>query len=64
MKIYLTCREIDNLRGTLYRQTMFAEFEHLVYASAEKNQPMTLDSSLRIFTKNCLKEYFGERDYS
>ena len=27
MRIYLLCREIDNFRGTLYRQTMFAEFE-------------------------------------
>ena len=59
MKIYLTCREIDNLRGTLYRQTMFAEFEHLIYASAEKNQPMTLDAFKDIYQK-LLKEYFGE----
>jgi len=59
MKIYLICREIDNLRGTLYRQTMFAEFEHLVYATAENDQPMTLDIFKEIYRK-LLEKYFGE----
>ena len=59
MKIYLICREIDNLRGTLYRQTMFAEFEHLVYAAAENDQPMTLDIFKEIYRK-LLEKYFGE----
>ena len=44
MRIYLLCREIDNFRGTLYRQTMFAEFEHKVYNAAEDNQPLTLET--------------------
>jgi len=59
MKIYLTCREIDNLRGTLYRQTMFAEFEHQIYAAAENDQPMTLDVFKDIYIK-LLEKYFGE----
>jgi len=59
MKIYLICREIDNLRGTLYRQTMFAEFEHLVYTTAESDQPMTLDTFKEIYRK-LLEKYFGE----
>ncbi len=59
MKIYLTCREIDNLRGTLYRQTMFAEFEHLIYAAAESDQPMTLDVFKEIY-KKLLEIYFGK----
>ena len=59
MKIYLICREIDNLRGTLYRQTMFAEFEHLVYTTAESDQPMTLDTFKDIYRK-LLEKYFGE----
>jgi oligoendopeptidase F len=59
MKIYLICREIDNLRGTLYRQTMFAEFEHLIYAAAENDQPMTLDVFKEIYRK-LLGQYFGE----
>ena len=59
MEIYLVCREIDNLRGTLYRQTMFAEFEHQVYAAAENGQPMTLDAFKEIYRK-LLEKYFGE----
>ena len=51
MKIYLICREIDNIRGTLYRQTMFAEFEHQIYATAESGQPMTLDSFKETYKK-------------
>ncbi|KMP10644.1 oligoendopeptidase F [Candidatus Nitromaritima sp. SCGC AAA799-C22] len=59
MKIYLICREIDNFRGTLYRQTMFGEFEHQMYAAAENNQPMTLDTFREIYRK-LLERYFGE----
>ncbi len=29
MRAYILNRQIDDLRGTLYRQTMFAEFEKL-----------------------------------
>ena len=59
MKIYLVCREIDNLRGTLYRQTMLAEFEHQIYTAAENDQPMTLDAFKEIY-KKLLEKYFGE----
>ncbi len=59
MKIYLLCREIDNFRGTLYRQTMFAEFEHLIYKEAESGQPMTGEAFQNIYT-DLLKLYFGD----
>ncbi|MZH05030.1 MAG: oligoendopeptidase F [Nitrospinae bacterium] len=58
MRIYLLCREIDNFRGTLYRQTMFAEFEHKVYNAAENNQPLTLEAFQEIY-KGLLELYFG-----
>jgi len=58
MRIYLLCREIDNFRGTLYRQTMFAEFEHRVYEAAENNQPLTIETFQEIY-KKLLKLYFG-----
>ena len=44
MKIYLLCREIDNFRGTLFRQTMFAEFDRDIFTSAEPGTAMTVDS--------------------
>lgn len=59
MRIYLICREIDNLRGTLIRQTMFAEFEHQIYQAAESGQPMTVETFREIYTK-LLETYFGD----
>ena len=58
MRIYLICREIDNFRGTLYRQTMFAEFEHQVYKAAERNEPLMLESFKKIYS-DLLERYFG-----
>ena len=58
MRIYLVCREIDNLRGTLIRQTMFAEFEHQIYASVEAGQPLTADVFQNMYHK-LLERYFG-----
>jgi len=58
MRIYLICREIDNFRGTLYRQTMFAEFEYQVYKAAEGNEPLTLESFKQIYS-GLLERYFG-----
>lgn len=57
-RVYLLCREIDNFRGTLYRQTMFAEFEHRVYQAAENNQPLTVETFQEIY-KSLLGLYFG-----
>jgi oligoendopeptidase F len=59
MRIYLISREIDNIRGTLIRQTMFAEFEHQAYQAAEAGQPMTVESFQEIY-KKLLETYFGE----
>ncbi len=58
MRIYLICREIDNFRGTLYRQTMFAEFEHQVYKAMENNEPLTLEPFKKIY-RDLLERYFG-----
>jgi len=57
-KIYLLCREIDNFRGTLYRQTQFAEFEHLVYRAAQEGKPLTVDSFRETY-QGLLERYFG-----
>ncbi|MCZ6512317.1 MAG: oligoendopeptidase F [Nitrospinae bacterium] len=59
MRIYLISREIDNIRGTLIRQTMFAEFEHQIYQAAESGQPMTVDAFQDIY-KKLLETYFGD----
>ena len=35
MRAYIINRQIDDIRGTLFRQTMFAEFEKIIHAIEE-----------------------------
>ncbi|MCG8617797.1 MAG: oligoendopeptidase F [Desulfobacterales bacterium] len=60
MKAYILNREIDNIRGTFFRQTMFAEFEHIIHGLAADNQALTLDTFTSTYT-DLLKTYFGDR---
>ncbi len=59
MKAYIVNREIDNIRGTLFRQTMFAEFEKISHNMAENNQPLTLETMTTEY-KKLLEVYFGD----
>lgn len=58
MKAYIINRQIDDLRGTLYRQTMFAEFEKAAHAAEEAGEALTLDTFKRIY-RGLLDVYFG-----
>jgi oligoendopeptidase F len=60
MRAYLINRQVDDLRGTLYRQTMFAEFEKLVHAMEEAGEALTLDSFRSVY-RGLLEAYFGPR---
>ena len=51
-------REIDAIRGTIIRQTMFAEFERMSHASVESGEPLTLEK-IRSLYRELLNEYFG-----
>src|SRR6476659_9374421 len=42
MRAYIINRELDDLRGTLFRQTMFAEFERTIHAIEETGDALTL----------------------
>ena len=53
-------REIDSIRATIIRQTMFAEFERKTHASAEAGEPLTLER-LRSLYRELLDAYFGPR---
>ncbi|MDY6967093.1 MAG: oligoendopeptidase F [Spirochaetota bacterium] len=59
MKAYIFTREIDNIRGTLFRQTMFADFEKKSHNLIENNNPLTLDTFTDIYN-DLLKTYFGD----
>ena len=54
----LLAREIDNIRGTIYRQTMFAEFERSTHALYEAGEPLTLDALQDVY-RHLLKKYLG-----
>ena len=60
MRAYLLNRQIDDLRGTLYRQTMFAEFEKIIHAMEEAGEALTLDSFSASY-RRLLEAYFGPR---
>jgi len=57
-RAFLLNRQIDAIRNTIFRQTMFAEFEKLAHASAEAGEPLTLDRFKEIY-HGLLKLYFG-----
>jgi oligoendopeptidase F len=38
---YVLTQAMEGFRGTLYRQALFAEFEMLAYAAAERGEPLT-----------------------
>lgn len=58
MRAYLINRQIDDLRGTLFRQTMFAEFEKISHAAEESGAALTLES-FRTMYRALLNTYFG-----
>ncbi len=59
-RISLLANRIDDTLGTLFRQTMFAEYEQVTHAMAEAGQALTVDS-LRAEYRKLLEKYFGPR---
>lgn len=57
-RAYLVNRAIDDIRGTIIRQTMFAEFEKITHALAEAGEPLTLECLKQEYHK-LLELYFG-----
>jgi len=59
MRAYIINRQIDDIRGTLFRQTMFAEFEKIIHAIEERGDALTLDVFKSEY-RALLQAYFGE----
>ncbi len=57
-RAYLINREVDSIRATIVRQTMFAEFEKITHEMAEAGQPLTVQSFKDVYRK-LLEQYFG-----
>jgi oligoendopeptidase F len=58
MVAYVLGKQIDDVVATLFRQTMFAEFEMLVHQQAEQGEPNTV-ASLRSTYRKLMEQYFG-----
>jgi len=58
-KIYLLNYFIDQFKGTMFRQTMFAEFEKITHEMCAKGETLNADSLSQVY-HNLNKLYFGE----
>lgn len=58
IQAYLVSKQLDDMLATLFRQTMFAEYEKICHEIAEKEGSLTLDR-LRGEYKKLLEMYFG-----
>jgi oligoendopeptidase F len=57
-RAYLVNRAIDDMRGTIIRQTMFAEFEKITHDMVEQGEPLTVQALKETYQK-LLQDYFG-----
>ncbi len=57
-RAYLINNELDSIRATVVRQTMFAEFEKRTHEMAEAGEPLTV-ASFRAAYRELLTAYFG-----
>lgn len=58
-KLYLLNYQLDGFRGTVFRQTMFAEFEYLIHTLAEQNEPLTAER-LNAEYRKLNEKYYGD----
>ena len=58
-KLYILNQLIETYKGTLFRQTMFAEFERDMHALSEKGEPLTADLINKKYYK-LVRRYFGK----
>jgi len=57
-RAYLINRDIDAIRGTIFRQTMFAEIEKNTHESAEAGEALTVAKFKSVYHE-LLNQYFG-----
>jgi oligoendopeptidase F len=62
VKLYLIVEFLEGIRGTVFRQTMFSEFEQRIHEMAEAGEPLTADSMSAEYGK-IMKKYYGP-DYT
>ena len=57
-RLFLLNHFMDQYKGTVYRQTMFAEFEKDVHAMVDNDEPVTTDQLCELYSR-LNKDYYG-----
>lgn len=57
-RLSLLMNYLDGIKGTVFRQTQFAEFELRMHEMAERGEPLTGDAFTKLYGE-ILKEYYG-----
>ncbi|WP_028775628.1 oligoendopeptidase F [Shimazuella kribbensis] len=58
-RLYLLNHQVDKFRGTVFRQTMFAEFELLIHQRAQNGEALTAETLTKMYYE-LNKKYFGD----
>lgn len=58
-RAYVLSHYLDGFKGTVFRQTQFAEFEHLMHVEADKGTPLTADYLSEQY-QQINSKYYGE----
>ena len=58
-KLYILNHYLEGFRGTVFRQTMFAEFEHMIHEKAREGEALTADLLTSSYY-DLNKKYFGD----
>ncbi|MCH5373852.1 MAG: oligoendopeptidase F, partial [Planctomycetes bacterium] len=59
-RLSLLMNYLDGVKGTLFRQTQFAEFELAIHERAENREPLTGDSLTEVYG-DILRRYYGDK---
>ncbi|KAF0996002.1 oligoendopeptidase F [Geobacillus sp. TFV-3] len=58
-RLYLLNHYLEGFRGTVFRQTMFAEFEHLIHLKEQQGEALTAEALTALYY-DLNKTYFGD----
>ena len=61
VRLSLLMEYLDGIKGTVFRQTQFAEYELKIHEIAEKDQPLTGDVLTELYAE-ILKRYYGHEE--
>ncbi|MGC4113743.1 MAG: oligoendopeptidase F [Myxococcales bacterium] len=57
-RLFLLNKSVESIRTTIYRQSLFAEFELALHTAAEKGEPLTAEFMNKTYAE-LLKAYYG-----